>query len=94
MAYPHYAINKAERYEIREDEIVVPVVEEEVIVDKRPVVKEEIRVRKDVVQDEEIVEADVRKEEVDIEDTTTRGTDRGTERGTGRDDERRRRRGR
>jgi uncharacterized protein (TIGR02271 family) len=80
--------------EIGEDEIVVPVVEEEVIVDKRPVVKEEIRVRKDVVQDEEIVEADVRKEEVDIEDTTTRGTDRGTERGTGRDDERRRRRGR
>jgi len=80
--------------EIGEDEIIVPVVEEEVIVEKRPVVKEEIRVRKDVVQDEEIVEADVRKEEVDIEDTTTRGTDRGTERGTGRDDERRRRRGR
>ncbi len=80
--------------EIGEDEIVVPVVEEEVVVDKRPVVKEEIRVRKDVVQDEEIVEADVRKEEVDIEDTTTRGTDRGTERDTEPDDERRRRRGR
>jgi hypothetical protein len=35
------------------------------------VVKEEIRVRKDVVQDEEVVEEDVRKEEVDIDDQTT-----------------------
>ncbi|MDQ4063390.1 MAG: DUF2382 domain-containing protein, partial [Actinomycetota bacterium] len=68
--------------------------EDEVVVDKKPVVKEEIRVRKDVVHDEEIVEADVRKEEVDIEDTTTRGTDRGADLGMGADDERRRRRGR
>ncbi len=60
--------------EIGEDEVSVPVVEEEVVVDKRPVVKEEVRVRKDVVQDEEVVEEDVRKEEVDVEDaTTTRG---------------------
>ncbi len=80
--------------EIGEDEIIVPVVEDEVVVDKKPVVKEEIRVRKDVVHDEEIVEADVRKEEVDIEDTTTRGTDRGADLGMGADDERRRRRGR
>ena len=52
-------------------------VEQEVIVDKRAVVKEEIRVRKDVVQDEEIVEEGVRKEEVDIDDasgTTGRGS--------------------
>jgi len=35
--------------EIGEDEASVPVVEEEVVVEKRPVVKEEIRVRKDVV---------------------------------------------
>ncbi len=56
--------------EIGEDEVSIPVVEEEVVVDKRAVVKEEIRVRKDVVQDEEIVEADVRKEEVDLEDTS------------------------
>jgi stress response protein YsnF len=35
------------------------------------VVKEEIRVRKEVVEDEEVVEEDVRKEEVDIEDQTT-----------------------
>jgi uncharacterized protein (TIGR02271 family) len=58
--------------EIGEDEISVPVVEDEVVVDKRPVVKEVIRVRKDVVEDEEIVEEDVRKEEVDVEDATER----------------------
>ena len=61
--------------EIGEAEVSVPVVEEEVVVGKRAVVKEEIRVRKDVVQDEEIVEEDVRKEEVDIDDTY--GTARG-----------------
>ena len=63
--------------EIGEDEIVMPVTEEEVVVEKRPVVKEEIRVRKDVVHGEEVVEEDVRKEEVDVEDaTTTRGRSR------------------
>src|SRR5215207_9911525 len=63
--------------EIGEDEIVMPVTEEEIVVEKRPVVKEEIRVRKDVVEDEEVVEEDVRKEEVDVEDaTTTRGRSR------------------
>jgi len=56
--------------EIGEDEVSVPVVEDEVVVEKRPVVKEEIRVRKDVVEDEEVVEEDVRREEVDIEDAT------------------------
>jgi len=57
----------------------VPVVEEEVVVDKRRVVKEEIRVRKDVVEDEQVVEEDVRKEEVGVDDqTTTRGKDRET----------------
>ncbi len=50
----------------------MPVTEEEVVVDKRPVVKEEIRVRKDAVQDEELVEEDVRREEIDIEDHTQR----------------------
>jgi uncharacterized protein (TIGR02271 family) len=66
--------------EIGEDEVSVPVVEEEVVVDKRPVVKEEIRVRKDVVEDEEVVEEDVRKEEVDVDDqTTTRGRSRETD---------------
>jgi uncharacterized protein (TIGR02271 family) len=59
---------EASEAEIGEDEFVVQVSEEEVVVEKRPVVKEEIRLRKEVVEDEEIVERDVRKEEVDIDD--------------------------
>ena len=62
---------EASETEIRDDEIRVPVVEEEIVVQKRPVIKEELRIRKDVVEDEEIVEEDVRKEEVDIDDQTT-----------------------
>jgi uncharacterized protein (TIGR02271 family) len=65
--------------EIGEDEISVPVVEDEVVVDKQPVVKEELRIRKDSVQDEEVVEEDVRKEEVDVDDTTERGRSRETD---------------
>jgi uncharacterized protein (TIGR02271 family) len=56
---------------IREDETVVPVIEEEIVVEKRPVVKEEIRIRKAVVEDTEVVEEDVRREEVEIDDETT-----------------------
>ena len=71
------AVNEpASEGQIGEDEVSVPVVEEEVVVDKQAVVKEEIRVHKDVVQDEEIVEEEVRKEEIDIDDasgTTGRG---------------------
>src|SRR5215216_5557579 len=59
--------------EIGEDEIVVPVIEEEVVVEKRPVVKEEIRIRKEVVEDTEVVEEDVRREEVDVEDQSEHG---------------------
>ena len=62
--------------EIGDDEVSVPVVEEEVVVEKRPVVKEEIRVRKGVVEDEQVVEEDVRKEEIDVEDGTERLRDR------------------
>src|SRR5215207_1785410 len=68
---------EASEAEIGEDEVTMPVVEEEVVVEKRPVVKEELRIRKDVVLDEEVVEEDVRKEEVEVEDaTTTRGRSR------------------
>jgi uncharacterized protein (TIGR02271 family) len=56
--------------EISEDEIVIPVVEEEVVVEKRPVVKEEIHIRKDVVEDTEVVEEEVRREEVEVEEQT------------------------
>jgi uncharacterized protein (TIGR02271 family) len=68
--------------EIGEDEFVVPFVEEEVVVEKRPVVKEEIRLRKEVVEDEEVVERDVRKEEIDIDDQTERGVNHRGRRGT------------
>ncbi|HEV8045149.1 MAG TPA: PRC and DUF2382 domain-containing protein, partial [Rubrobacter sp.] len=57
--------------EIGEDEVVVPVIKEEIVVSKRPVVKEEVRIRKDVVEDTEVVEADVRREEIDVEDDTS-----------------------
>jgi uncharacterized protein (TIGR02271 family) len=63
---------EASEAEIGEDEVVMPVTEEEVVTEKRAVVKEELRIRKDVVQDEEVVEEDVRREEVDVEDETTR----------------------
>jgi stress response protein YsnF len=36
------------------------------------VVKEEYQVRKDVLEEEQPVEAEVRKEQVDIDDSTTR----------------------
>ncbi|MDQ3318299.1 MAG: PRC and DUF2382 domain-containing protein, partial [Actinomycetota bacterium] len=58
--------------EIGEEEIVVPVTETEVVVSKRPVVKEELRVRKDVVEGTEVVEEYVRREEIDVEDDTDR----------------------
>ncbi len=56
--------------QIGEDEVSVPVTEEEVVVDKKAVAKEEIRIRKDVVEDEEVVEEEVRREEVDVEDSS------------------------
>jgi uncharacterized protein (TIGR02271 family) len=54
--------------EIGDDEVRIPVTEEEVVVEKRPVAKEEVRIRKDVVEDTQVVEEDVRKEEVDVDD--------------------------
>lgn len=74
--------------EIGDDEVSVPVVAEEAVLDKRPVVKE-VRVRKEVVEGEEFVEEDVCKEEVDIDDVTT--TTRGSGRDMHLDDESRRR---
>ncbi len=62
----------AAQSEIGDDEVRVPVVEDEVVAEKKPVAKEEVRIRKDVVQDEEVVEEDVRKEEIDIDDESKR----------------------
>jgi uncharacterized protein (TIGR02271 family) len=63
---------EASEAEIKEEEVVVPVSEEEVVVHKRPVLKEEVRIRKDVVEETEVVEEDVRREEVEVEDDTKR----------------------
>jgi uncharacterized protein (TIGR02271 family) len=63
---------EASETEIGDDEVSIPVTEEEVVVEKRPVAKEEIRIRKDVVEDTQVVEEDVRKEEVDVDDQSGR----------------------
>jgi len=68
------AEGEATEAQIGEEEVVVPVTEEEVVVDKRAVAKEEVRIRKDVVEDTETVEEDVRREEVEVEDDTERGS--------------------
>ena len=62
---------EAAETEIGDDEVSIPVTEEEVVVEKRPVAKEEIRIRKDVVEDTEVVEEDVRREEVEVDDDAT-----------------------
>src|SRR5215213_8309163 len=68
---------EATEAQIGEDEVSVPVTEEEVVVEKRAVAKEEVRLRKDVVEDTETVEEDVRREEVEVEDATERGSGTG-----------------
>jgi uncharacterized protein (TIGR02271 family) len=55
------------RAEIREDEVRVPISEEELVVEKRPVVKEELVIAKERRPETETVEADVRKERVDVD---------------------------
>lgn len=52
--------------EMGSDEITVPVMEEQVIVEKRPVVKEEVVISKAPVTAEQTVEADVRREKIDV----------------------------
>lgn len=56
-----------------DDSIHIPVSEEKVNVDKESVVDEEVVVRKDKVQDTEHVSEDVRREEVDIDETDSGG---------------------
>lgn len=54
-----------------DEEIVrVPIVEERLVVERRPVVTEVVTIRKRVVQDgERVVEADLRKERIDVDRT-------------------------
>lgn len=62
-----------------DEEVVIQVFEEELVVSKRIVLREEIWVRKHVVEEEEVVDVDLRKEEVEIDDQTERGSERGGE---------------
>lgn len=58
-----------------EDEIRIPVTEEEAVVQKRAVVKEELVIKKHAVSEDKTVEADVRKERIDIDRSDEHGRD-------------------
>jgi len=62
--------------DIRDDEIRVPLTEEEAVVDKRAVVKEELVIGKRVVEEQKTVDADIRREEFDIDETNVKNRDR------------------
>lgn len=51
--------------------IRVPIHEEQIEVTKRPVVREEIRVSKDIVVEQQSAQAELRKEQVDIEEDSS-----------------------
>jgi uncharacterized protein (TIGR02271 family) len=63
--------------QFHEGEVRIPIMEEEVVVEKRPVVREDVVIRKRAVEDTENVEADVRKERVDVEQSGEGGESRG-----------------
>ena len=52
---------------IEGDEIHIPLTQEEAVVEKRVVPKEEVVVHKTEVEDREVVEADLRKERIDVD---------------------------
>ena len=62
--------------DIREDQIRVPLTEEEAVVDKRAVVKEELVIGKRVVEDQKTVDAELRREEFDIDETNVKNRNR------------------
>ena len=61
--------------QIGEDDISVPVMREEVVTSKRTVPKEEVVVRTRSVADEAVVEEDLRRERIDVDDSTQRVRD-------------------
>ena len=54
--------------ELKEGEMRIPLMEEEIVVEKRPVAKEEVVVRKRAVEEAGTVEADLKKERVDVDE--------------------------
>jgi uncharacterized protein (TIGR02271 family) len=85
-----------EEIEVRDDEVLIPVTEEEIVVERREVVKEVLRVRKDVVEDEEVVGVDEVHEKDkhrDLDERGRRGSSEGDRRtstrgSTGREEDR------
>lgn len=61
--------NASADVEIREDEIRIPVMAEEAVVEKRVVGREEVVLNKEQRTETEIVEADLRKERLDVDRT-------------------------
>jgi stress response protein YsnF len=51
----------------REQDVSMPIREEEVEIQKRPVVKEEVRLQKERFTEQRAADADVRKERVELE---------------------------
>jgi uncharacterized protein (TIGR02271 family) len=63
--------------QITAQEVRVPIRREEAIVEKRPVVEEELVISKHPVEEHETIEADIRKETIDVErDGDVRGHER------------------
>jgi uncharacterized protein (TIGR02271 family) len=85
---PLSADSVADIRDIGEEEIRVPVMREEAVVEKRTVPVEEVVVRKEAVSDTKTVGADLRRETLDVDEnvdttrarTTTRNTDEATDR--------------
>jgi uncharacterized protein (TIGR02271 family) len=58
--------------DVRDDEIRIPIMAEELVVEKRLVTKEVLIIRKRAVTEERVVEADLRRERVEIDDPARR----------------------
>jgi uncharacterized protein (TIGR02271 family) len=67
---------EADATDIRDDQIRVPLTEEEAVVDKRAVVKEELIVGKRAVEDQKTVDTEVRREEFDVDETNVKNRNR------------------
>lgn len=55
------------------DWLVIPIMEEVLVVQKRLMLKEEVRIRKEQVVEEQVVHESVRREHVELEDATVHG---------------------
>jgi uncharacterized protein (TIGR02271 family) len=77
---PVTGMDASTNVQISEDEIRIPVMAEEAVVDKRTVAKEEVVVRKEAKTENQTVEADLRRERLDVDRDvdTTRSTASGT----------------